>query len=121
MVLLLPGQGETEGLCVGKEGRTPRRPHQACLEESRARMMGPDGVRGEWLRYWEQGVTSEQAVLGPWVYIRALPLDESLVLYEPQFPHLFNGDKSHISWQMGVVRVVRSGVLVRQPPSRWWY
>ena len=68
-------------------------------------MMGPAGGGGEVAEYWDPGChLSEQVVPGLRVHIRVLPLDESLVLYEPQFPHPSNGDKSHVSWQMDVVR-----------------
>ena len=55
MVLLLPGQGGNWGLVCWEGREDSRRPHQACLEESRARMMGPAGVRGEVAEYWEPG------------------------------------------------------------------
>ena len=33
-----------------------------------------------------------------------LLLDESLVLYEPEFPNLYNGNNSSVSWPRGAVR-----------------
>ena len=74
-LLPTPGQrGNWRFPCYG--GRVDSRgPHQSCSEESRARMMGPAGGRGDVAECWEPGChLSERVFPGTGVKILALPL-----------------------------------------------